>query len=68
MEKMRLIAISSRDPELQYWEVKKDVLLSRQAPKIHKRLIEACLIGENGRLLIGVGEGKGIWIWRIANV
>ncbi|KAH8120148.1 WD40 repeat-like protein [Phellopilus nigrolimitatus] len=27
--------------------------------------LEACAIGENGRLLVGVGAKEGIWIWRI---
>lgn len=27
--------------------------------------LEACAIAEDGRLLIGVGENEGIWIWRI---
>jgi len=27
--------------------------------------VKACILGENGRLLLCVGEKEGVWIWRI---
>ena len=61
---LHLSARSTEERELQHWVVEKASLAARSTVP-DEQVVEACLIGEGGGLLIGVGQKKGIWIWRI---
>ncbi|TDL28656.1 WD40 repeat-like protein [Rickenella mellea] len=44
---------------LTYWEI-----FTNNDQTVGSHRLEACALGEDGDLLVGVGKSEGIWIWR----
>lgn len=53
------------DPGLDTLPVWKLRLEGAGEEDVNAGTVKACVVGENGRLLVGVGEKEGVWIFRI---
>lgn len=42
------------------WTISLDMIHGQEQTKL-----EACAVGEDGALIVAVGEGESMWIWRL---